>query len=201
MIIRLVSVSDQMQLSDFHDVFRTILGWQGDLGYIIRVHGQEFNSFRRKTQSKALHELKLHSQEKFLYICDTLHMWEWDVRVVGIEAGVTGDHLPICVGGRGAAPPEFCGGPTGYRLMLKRQRLGAAMSDPVLVETGIAMLAEACPEEPPQTWALLRTVLKEGFQSIDDRLQKLGPLEPDRFSLQEANTRLSEWAQGWRWRA
>jgi len=40
MIIRLVSVSDQMQLSDFHDVFRTILGWQGDLGYIIRVHGQ-----------------------------------------------------------------------------------------------------------------------------------------------------------------
>jgi hypothetical protein len=39
--------------------------------------------FRRKTQSKALHELKLHRQEKFLYICDTLHMWEWDVRVVG----------------------------------------------------------------------------------------------------------------------
>jgi len=85
--------------------------------------------------------------------------------------------------------------------MLKRQRLGAAVSDPVLVETGIAMLAEACPEEPAQTWELLSTVLDEGFQSIDDRLQKLGPLEPDRFSLQEANTRLSEWAQGWRWRA
>src|SRR6516164_2415953 len=92
-------------------------------------------------------------------------------------------------------------GPTGYRLMLQRQRLGAAMSDPVIVKTGIAMLAEACPEEPPQTWALLRTVLKEGFQSIDDRLQKLGPLAPERFSLQEANMRLNEWAQGWRWRA
>src|SRR5215471_8919536 len=60
MVIRLVSVSDQMQLPDFHDVFRAILGWQGDLGFIIRVHGQEFNSFRRKTKSKALHELKLH---------------------------------------------------------------------------------------------------------------------------------------------
>jgi hypothetical protein len=46
------------------------------------------------------------------------------VRVVDIEAGVAGNHLPICVGGRGAAPPEFCGGTTGYRLMLKRQRLG-----------------------------------------------------------------------------
>jgi hypothetical protein len=81
MAIRLVSVSDRMQLPDFHNLFRAILGWHGDLGFIIRVHGQEFNSFRRKTQSKALHELKLHRQEKFLYICDTLHMWEWDVRL------------------------------------------------------------------------------------------------------------------------
>src|SRR5262249_34138576 len=72
MVIRLVSVSDQMQLPDFHDVFRAILGWRGDLGFIIRVHSQEFNSFRRKAHSKALHELKLHRQEKFLYICDTL---------------------------------------------------------------------------------------------------------------------------------
>jgi hypothetical protein len=82
MVIRLVSVSDQMPLHEFHDVFRTILGWNGDLGYIVRVHGQEINSFRRKTRSKALHEFKLHRQEKFLYVCDTLHMWEWDVRVL-----------------------------------------------------------------------------------------------------------------------
>src|ERR1044071_6371443 len=70
-------------------------------------------------------------QEKFLYICDTLHMWEWDVRVLDIQDGVAGEHDALCLGGRGAAPPEFCGGPTGYRLMLKRQREGAAMSDPV----------------------------------------------------------------------
>ena len=119
MVIRLVSVSDHMPLPEFHDVFRIILGWNGDLGYIIRVHGQEFNSFRRKTRSKALHEFKLHRQEKFLYICDTLH-------------------------------------------------------------------------------DLLRTALDEGFQSIDRRLHELGPLQPDRFSLKEANARLSELAQRWR---
>src|ERR1700688_4326648 len=121
MVIRLVSVSDHMPLLEFHDVFRTILGWNGDLGYIIRVHGQEFNSFRRKTRSKALHEFKLHRQEKFLYICDTLHMWEWDVRVVDIQDGEQ-ECVPVCPGGRGAAPPEYCGGPTGYRLMLKRPK-------------------------------------------------------------------------------
>ena len=195
MVIRLVSVSDQLQLPAFHGVFRAILGWNGDLGYIIRVHGQEFNSFRRKTQSKTLYEFQLHRQEKFLYVCDTLHMWEWDVRVLDIQHGIEDDHAPICVGGRGAAPPEFCGGPTGYRLMLKRQREGGAMSDPVLLEAGIQMLSEACPDQPPGTWNLLRTALDEGFQSIDRRLKELGPLQPDRFSLQEANTRLSGLAQ------
>jgi len=54
-------------------------------GALIRIHGQEFNSFRRKTRSKTLREFKLRRQEKFLYICDTLHMWEWDIRVVDID--------------------------------------------------------------------------------------------------------------------
>jgi hypothetical protein len=89
MVIRLISVSDQLQLPDFHDIFRAILGWDGNLGYIIRIHGQEFNSFRRKTRSKALHEFKLHRQEKFLYICDTLHMWEWDIRVLDTSRTIT----------------------------------------------------------------------------------------------------------------
>jgi hypothetical protein len=201
MVIRLVSVSDQLELPDFHNVFCALLGWRGDLGYLIRVHGQEFNSFRRKTQSKALHELKLHRQEKFLYVCDTLHLWECDVRVVDIQNGREGDHVPLCVGGRGASPPELCGGPTGYRLMLKRQQVGAAMSDPVLLEVGIERLAEACPDEPARTWDVLRTVVDEGLESIDRRLQELGPLQPNRFSLPEANARLSELAQRWRWRA
>ena len=95
-------------------------------------------------------------------------------------------------------PPEFCGGPTGYRLMLKRQREGAAMSDPVRLEAGVQMLAEACSGQAAGTWDLLRTVLDEGFQSIDRRLHELGPLQPDRFSLKEANARLSELAQRWR---
>src|SRR3954447_11570480 len=43
MVIRLVSVSDQLQLPEFHNIFRAILGWTGDLGYIIRVHGLDPN--------------------------------------------------------------------------------------------------------------------------------------------------------------
>jgi hypothetical protein len=51
------------------------------------------------------------------------------------------------------------------------------------------------PGQSERTWDLLRTVLDEGFQSIDRRLHELGPLQPDRFSLKEANARLRELAQ------
>jgi hypothetical protein len=187
MVIRLLSVPDHMDLPEFHDVIRAILGWDGDLGYLVRVHGQDFNSFRRKTRSRVLQEMNLRRQEKFLYICDTLHMWEWDIRVLDIEDGVEG--------GRGAAPPEHCGGPTGYRLMLKRQREGTAMSDPVLLEAGIEMFAEACPDQPPATWDLFRSALDEGFRSLDRRLKECGPLQPERFSLREVDERLGKLQQ------
>ena len=39
-------------------------------------------------------------------------------------------------------------GTTGYRLMLTRQREGPAISDPMPLEAGIQMLAEAGPEQP-----------------------------------------------------
>ena len=195
MVIRQVAVSDQTNLPEFNDLFCAVLGWSDNLGYIFRVHAREFNSFRRKTRSSALHEFRLHRQEKFLYICDTLHMWEWEVQVLDIEEGAKEDEAPACLGGRGATPPEFCGGPTGYRLMLKRQSEGKAMLAPAIVETGILMLAEACPDQATQTWELLRSAIDDGLRSIDRRLNESGPLEPKRFSLQEANERLRIFTQ------
>jgi Plasmid pRiA4b ORF-3-like protein. len=46
MVARLISVNEDTELSDLHDVFQQVLGWGGDLGYSFRIHGKEFNSFR-----------------------------------------------------------------------------------------------------------------------------------------------------------
>lgn len=75
------------------------------------------------------------------------------------------------------------------------------MSDPLRLDAGIQMLAEACPDERAGTWDLLRSVLSEGFESIDRRLKELGPVEPERFSLQEANARLNALAQSRRFQS
>ena len=85
MVARLISVSDDTELSDLHDVFQHVMGWSGDLGYSFRIHGKEFNSFRGRTRSKPLREFRLDRQEKFLYICDLLDMWEWELRVMDIQ--------------------------------------------------------------------------------------------------------------------
>src|SRR5258708_10490193 len=200
MVIRLVSVSDRADFPGLHDVFHAILGWSGDLGYIVRVHGQEFNSFRRSTRSKALLDFQLLRQEKFLYVCDVMDLWEWDVRVLDIQQGIEDDHTPLCLGGRGASPPEHCGGPRGYRLMLKRQQEGGAIADPAGVEATIQMLASTPPDQPTRTWDLLRETLDERWGSIDRPFERYRPLEPDRHSLKEAHQRLSVLVEGGRLR-
>jgi hypothetical protein len=191
MVIRVISVPDFLDLPDFDKVFRTVLGWDG-LGFIFRVHGEEFNSFRRASRAKTLREFQLRPRETFLYTCGAIDLWEWEFRLLDQEPGSNDDEAPLCLGGRGAAPPEHCGGPTGYRLMLKRQKQGEAMCTPVQMEAVIGMLSAANPAEPASTWQTLRQALDDGFQSIDRRLQEYGPLEPERFSLQEANQRLAK---------
>ena len=191
MVIRVIAVPDDLDLPTFDEVFRTVLGWDG-MGFIFRVHGQEYNSFRRRSRSIMLRDFQLRRQEKFLYTCGVIDLWEWEVRLLDIEAGADGDDAPICLGGRGAAPPEYCGGPTGYRLMLKRQAEGKSMCTPTQVESVIDMLSVSDPDVPVSTWDLLRKTLDDGMINIDKRLEQYGPLDPACFSLKDANQRLAK---------
>lgn len=200
MVIRILAVPDNLDLPAFDEVFRNILGWEG-MGFIFRVHGQEYSSFRRRSRSKTLHDFQLRRQEKFLYTCGAIDLWEWEVRLLDSEPGRDSDSTPICLGGRGAAPPEYCGGPTGYRLMLKRQREGKSMCAPAQVEAVIGILSAADPDVPVRTWDLLRTVLDDGMNSIDKRLEQYGPVDPECFSLKDANQRLAKRAEQGRFSA
>ena len=199
MVVRVLAVPDSLSLHEFDEVFRAILGWE-NIGFIFRMQGQEFNSFRRAIRGRTLQEFQLRPSETFRYICSAIDHWEWEMRVMDQEAGAEGDDAPLCLGGRGAAPPQYCGGTTGYRLLLKRQKQGDAMCTPVQMEALLKVLAASDPEEPAGTWQSLREVYKEGLESIDQRLQEYGPLEPERFCLQEANQRLQQREDSMRWR-
>jgi len=60
---------------------------------------------RRRARSKTLQDLQLRTQERFPYTYGAIDLWEWEVRLLDSEQGADGDELPICLDGRGAAPP------------------------------------------------------------------------------------------------
>lgn len=189
-VARVISVPDDVGIGDLHDVFLSLLGWEHDPGFIIRIHAQEFNSFQRKSRGKRLRDFRLRRQEKFLYICDTLDLWEWEVRVLDMEPIKPGDTEIICLKGRGAAPPEGCGGPRGYRLMLQCQE-GTAFSDPDTIASSILMLSNVYPDEININWQFLEEAVHDGWKSVEQRLERSGPLTPVPFSLKETNDRLA----------
>jgi hypothetical protein len=65
MVIRLMAVPDYLELGDFDDVFHTVLGWDGGIGYAFQVQGQEFNSFRRRTRAKRLRDFGFIDKRSF----------------------------------------------------------------------------------------------------------------------------------------
>jgi hypothetical protein len=199
MVIRVIAVPDSLSLHELDEVFRSVLGWE-NIGFIFHMQGLEFSSFRRATRSRTLREFQLRPSETFLYTSSAIDLWEWEMRVLGQETGSEGDGAPLCLGGRGAAPPQHCGGATGYRLILKRQKQGEAMCAPVQMEALLRVLAASDAEAQADTWQSLREALNEGLESIDRRLQEYGPLEPERFRLEEANQRLAQREDSLRWR-
>jgi len=202
MVIRVLAVPDCLDLSSFDEVFRTLLGWDG-LGFSFHIHGQEFTSFLRRTKvhRTTLRDFQLRPRETFLYTCGGIDLWEWEFRLLDSEVGSRGDDAPVCLAGRGASPPEYCGGPTGYRLMLKRQKEGESMGTPAQVETVIAMLTAAHRDQPASSWDILREAIDDGMRSLDQRLGEYGPLDPNRFSLKEDNQRLAKLMERGRYRA
>src|SRR5579862_8299087 len=84
MVIRILTVSDSLLLHEFDAVFRAVLGWD-NIGFLFRVHGQEFNSFRRATRSRTIREFHLRPSETFLYTCGAVDLWEWEIRLLDAE--------------------------------------------------------------------------------------------------------------------
>ena len=197
LVARVLSVPDSLALTHFHEAFLAVLGWRSDPDFIIRVHGQQFTSLRRRSRGVRLRDLQLRRQETFLYICDLLDLWEWEVRVLEVDAAAADDHEPVCLKGRGAAPPELCGGPTGYRLMLRRQTAGPRLADPATIAASVTLMAGDTYGKAVEgiDWERLKDTLATGWTSVEARPDRTGPLTPTRFGLKETNERLAQWWQ------
>lgn len=51
MVIRTLAVPDYVNLASLDEIFYTLLGWDGLVGFSFHIHGQEFTSFSPPGQS------------------------------------------------------------------------------------------------------------------------------------------------------
>jgi hypothetical protein len=188
LVVRLVSVPDDLSLDELHEVLQLTFGWQSHLFYSFRIHGQEI-SRRRHLRSRRLHEFQLRRREKFLYTYDMLDLWEWEIRLMDVEPGSFDDDRPHCLAGRAATPPEECGGPRGYMRILDRHKYDLPLAEQHLVEAAFQRMASCLSEQNERDF--LKEMLDEGLERAMKRLEEYAEFEPDRFSLQEVNARLN----------
>jgi hypothetical protein len=83
--------------------------------------------------------------------------------------------------------------------MLKRQAVGPQLSDPATISASVKLLAQVYTDELNVDWQFLEETITMGWKSIEERLERTGPLTPTRFSRKEANERLAFLMQQRRW--
>ena len=80
LVARLISVS----LEELHEVLQLSFGWSDEPFYSFFIHGQEIGQ-RRHLRTRLLREFRLRRRE-ILYTYNFLDLWEWEIRLLDIEA-------------------------------------------------------------------------------------------------------------------
>lgn len=104
MVIRVVSVSDTIDLEGLHTVLQAVLGWPGRGSFLFRIQGLQLLAAHQRSRRRRLCDFGLQHREVFVYICPGLSDRGWDVRVVRIQDDSDGDGRAVCVAGRGMPP-------------------------------------------------------------------------------------------------
>ncbi|WP_442873862.1 plasmid pRiA4b ORF-3 family protein [Aurantimonas sp. C2-6-R+9] len=105
-----------------HDASRSARRLSGGDGlaepepYQFRIHAVHYGSWDLggKTPDRTLGGFNLRHGDKFVYEYDMTDYWEHEVRIETWLEPQPRKRYPVCIGGKGACPPEECGGPRGY---------------------------------------------------------------------------------------
>ncbi|RME80132.1 MAG: plasmid pRiA4b ORF-3 family protein [Caldilineae bacterium] len=134
---RRVRVPAIMSLEDLHTVIQCVMPWEEQHLYYfergVRQYVPEFLDSEeglaepgRESASTAvsLGEVLTKPGQQLLYFYDLGDGWRHVIELEKILAPESDENYPTCIAGKRACPPEDCGGPPGYELMLK------ALADP-----------------------------------------------------------------------
>lgn len=112
-------------LADLHDSIQVAFGWEGWHCHVFEVWGREYGS-RDPVEVKgardervALAKLGLAPGTSIHYVHDFGDNWAHEILVEKILEPDERIEFPVCLEGRRSGPPDDCGGPSGYKHLLK----------------------------------------------------------------------------------
>lgn len=118
-----------IKLDRLHDLIQASLGWYDSHLHGFSAGGVDYGipdpelGFRDERRT-ALRRLLAKPGDRVRYTYDFGDHWEHEIVVEDVLRAEHGTRYPVCVAGRGAGPPEDCGGAWGY------MDLRAALADP-----------------------------------------------------------------------
>jgi hypothetical protein len=116
---RRVLVPADVPLGDLHEVIQQVMGWDDYHMHLFSMGGQEYGSpdpelGHASDKNVRLSQLLTGPGDRLDYTYDFGDDWEHDIVLEEIRTAVPEETYPSCVAGKGACPPEDCGGAWGY---------------------------------------------------------------------------------------
>jgi Plasmid pRiA4b ORF-3-like protein len=116
---RRVLVPADITLNDLHSVIQLVMGWGDSHLHVFSTDWQEYGSpdgdLGHVSDKKVrLEEVLTGQRDRLRYTYDFGDDWEHDVVAEQTLVAEPGQDYPRCTAGKGACPPEDCGGAWGY---------------------------------------------------------------------------------------
>jgi hypothetical protein len=116
---RRVLVPADVTLGDLHEIIQVAMGWDNYHMHLFSVGGQEYGSpdpelGHASDRKVVLLQVLTGPGDRLGYTYDFGDDWEHDIVLEETRTAVPEETYPSCVAGKGACPPEDCGGAWGY---------------------------------------------------------------------------------------
>ena len=116
---RRLLVPADTRLDRLHNVIQTSIGWTDTHLHVFCTAAGDYGipdpelGFKNERSAQLAQFLK-EPGDRMSYTYDFGDGWEHDIVLEKRLSPGTGEHMPACLAGNGACPPEDCGGPWGY---------------------------------------------------------------------------------------
>lgn len=116
---RRLLVPAEMRLSQLHRVIQTAMGWTDTHLHAFSTPDGDYGPpdpelDHRDERTARLSDFLTQPGSRIRYTYDFGDFWEHDIVLEKALAPDLGTWLPVCLAGKGACPPEDCGGAWGY---------------------------------------------------------------------------------------